>query len=30
MQKGFIVMSYFGLSAAFKPIRCIGLKAAFG
>lgn len=30
MQQGFIVMSYFGLSATFKPIRCIGLKAAFG
>ncbi len=29
-QQGFIVMSYFGLSATFKPIRCIGLKGAFG
>ena len=29
-QQGFILMSYFGLSATFKPIRCIGLKAAFG
>ena len=29
-QSGFIAMSYFGLSGTFKPIRWIGLKAAFG
>lgn len=29
-QTGFIAMAYFGLSGTFKPIRWIGLKAAFG
>jgi hypothetical protein len=29
-QSGFIAMSYFGLSGTFKPLRWIGLKAAFG
>ena len=29
-QSAFIAMSYFGLSGTFKPIRWIGLKAAFG
>ncbi len=29
-QSGFIAISYFGLSGTFKPIRWIGLKAAFG
>lgn len=29
-EKGFVAMSYFGLSGTFKPIRWIGLKAAVG
>lgn len=29
-QSGMIAMAYFGLSGTFKPIRWIGLKAAFG
>jgi len=29
-KSGFIAMAYFGLSGTFKPIRWIGLKAAFG
>lgn len=29
-QSGILALSYFGLSATFKPIRWIGLKAAFG
>jgi len=29
-KSGFVVMSFFGLSGTFKPIRWIGLKAAVG
>lgn len=29
-QKGLVALAYFGLSGTFKPIRWIGLKAAFG
>jgi len=29
-RSGILALSYFGLSGTFKPIRWIGLKAAFG
>jgi hypothetical protein len=29
-QSGLIAMAYFGVSGTFKPIRWVGLKAAFG